>query len=68
MDNARTNICMLEQLFGSRTRTKLLRLFLMHPERAFYIRELTRLIDTQINSVRRELQNLQSGGVIRESE
>lgn len=57
---------MLEQLFGSRTRTKLLRLFLMHPERAFFIRELTRLIDTQINSVRRELQNLLESGVIRE--
>ncbi len=58
---------MLEQLFGSRTRTKLLRLFLMNPERAFFIRELTRLIDTQINSVRRELQNLLESGVIRES-
>lgn len=57
---------MLEQLFGSRTRTKLLRLFLMHPEKAFYIRELTRLIDTQINSVRRELQNLMEGGVIKD--
>lgn len=58
---------MLEQLFGSRTRTKLLRLFLMNPERAFFIRELTRVIDTQINSVRRELQNLLDSGVIRES-
>ncbi len=57
---------MLEQLFGSRTRTKLLRLFLMHPETAFFIRELTRLIDTQINSVRRELQNLLESGVIKE--
>lgn len=57
---------MLEQLFGSRTRTKLLRLFLMHSEKAFFIRELTRLIDTQINSVRRELQNLVEGGVIKE--
>ncbi|MEK7122799.1 MAG: hypothetical protein AAB855_02985 [Patescibacteria group bacterium] len=59
---------MLEQLFGSRTRTKLLRLFLMHPENAYYIRELTRLIDTQINSVRRELQNLMESGVIRDVE
>jgi len=57
---------MLEQLFGSRTRIKLLRLFLMHSEKAFFIRELTRLIDTQINSVRRELQNLVEGGVIKE--
>ncbi|MBI4239854.1 hypothetical protein HY620_02620 [Candidatus Uhrbacteria bacterium] len=49
---------MLEQLFGSKTRTKLLRLFLLNPDEAFFIRELTRKIDTQINSVRRELQNL----------
>lgn len=56
----------LEQLFGSRTRTKLLRLFLLHPDNAFFIRELTRLIDTQINSVRRELQNLADSGVILE--
>lgn len=59
---------MLEQLFGSRTRTKLLRLFLMHPEKAFYVRELTRLIDTQINSVRRELQNLMESGVIKDGQ
>ena len=38
----------------------------MHSEKAFFIRELTRLIDTQINSVRRELQNLVEGGVIKE--
>jgi len=38
----------------------------MHPEKAFFIRELTRIIDTQINSVRRELQNLLESGVIKE--
>ncbi|MDP2656136.1 MAG: hypothetical protein Q8P11_01075 [bacterium] len=55
---------MLEQLFGSRTRTKLLKLFLTNPHQAFYIRELTRVIDTQINSVRRELTNLEDCGLI----
>lgn len=49
---------MLEQLFGSKTRTKLLKLFLLNDDRPYFIRELTRIIDTQINSVRRELQNL----------
>lgn len=39
----------------------------MNQDKAFFIRELTRLIDTQINSVRRELQNLLESGVIRES-
>ena len=55
---------MLEQIFGSRTRTKLLKLFLTNPQQAFYIRELTRVIDTQINSVRRELTNLEDCGLI----
>lgn len=55
---------MLEQLFGSRTRTRLLHLFLKNPETKFFIRELTRRIDTQINSVRRELKNLRECGVI----
>ena len=55
---------MLEQLFGSRTRTRLLHLFLKNPETKFFIRELTRRIDTQINSVRRELKNLRECGII----
>ena len=58
---------MLEQIFGSKTRTRLLKLFLLNPEKVFFIRELTRLIDTQINSVRRELQNLVQCKVIREA-
>jgi len=49
---------MLEQLFGSRTRVKLLRLFLTNPTVSFYVRELTRKVDEQLNSVRRELANL----------
>lgn len=57
---------MLEQLFGSRTRTRLLHLFLKYPDRKFFIRELTRKIDTQINSVRRELKNLMECGLIEE--
>lgn len=50
---------MLEQLFGSRTRVKLLRLFLGSPNEHFFVREITRVVDEQINSVRRELQNLE---------
>lgn len=51
---------MLEQLFGSRTRLKLLRLFLTHPSEQFFVREITRRIDERLNSVRRELANLES--------
>ena len=55
---------MIEQLFGSKTRVKLLQLFYSNPNRSFYVREITRKIDEQINSVRRELANLLSMGLI----
>jgi hypothetical protein len=55
---------MIEQLFGSKTRVKLLQLFFANPNRSFYVREITRKIDEQINSVRRELANLLSIGII----
>lgn len=56
---------MFEQLFGSKTRVKLLRLFYTNPNRSFYVREITRKVDEQINSVRRELSNLLSIGIIK---
>src|ERR1700740_194718 len=55
---------MIEQLFGSKTRVKLLQLFYSNPNRSFYVREITRKINEQINSVRRELSNLLSIGII----
>ena len=55
---------MIDALFGSKTRVKLLHLFLSNPGKAFYVREITRLIDEQINSVRRELANMLAVGVI----
>lgn len=54
-----------EKLFGSKTRAKLLQLFFENPTKSFYVREMTRVIDEQINSVRRELLNLESIGVIK---
>ncbi|HEU5004959.1 MAG TPA: transcriptional regulator [Candidatus Saccharimonadales bacterium] len=56
---------MFEQLFGSKTRVKLLQLFFTNPNRSFYVREITRKVDEQINSVRRELSNLLSIGIIK---
>lgn len=55
----------VEKLFGSKTRAKLLKLFFENPEKSFYVREMTRVIDEQINSVRRELLNLESIGIIK---
>jgi predicted transcriptional regulator len=55
---------MIDQLFGSKTRVKLLHLFYNNPGRPYFVREITRTIDEQINSVRRELSNLLNVGII----
>lgn len=56
---------MIDALFGSKTRVKLLHLFLNSPGQAYYVREITRIIDEQINSVRRELSNMLKVGIIK---
>lgn len=58
----------IKKLFGSNTRAKLLGLFLNNPSEPYYVREITRLIDEQINSVRRELTNLEEIGLIQKFE
>ncbi|MFA6909355.1 MAG: hypothetical protein WC289_05785 [Patescibacteria group bacterium] len=56
---------MLEHLFGSRTRVKLLRVFLTNTDKKYFVRELTRKIGERINSVRRELDHLSSIDLLR---
>jgi DNA-binding transcriptional ArsR family regulator len=55
----------LKALFSSQTRVKLLSTFLLHPESEYFIRELTRLLGEQINSIRRELENLRRIGLVK---
>ncbi|MBQ6593903.1 transcriptional regulator [Candidatus Saccharibacteria bacterium] len=62
---SKENSTPIEKLFGSKTRAKLLKLFFENPDKSFYVREMTRVIDEQINSVRRELLNLESIGIIK---
>lgn len=50
----------------SKVRVKLLHEFLTHPTELFYIRELTRKIDEEINAVRRELIHLTAAGLLKE--
>lgn len=57
---------MLEHLFGSKTRLKVLRTFFQNPAKAFFVRELTRILDTQINAVRREIDLLIDAGLVKE--
>jgi DNA-binding transcriptional ArsR family regulator len=56
---------MVDQLFGSKTRVKLLKFFFENKGQEFYVRELTRLLGEQINSIRRELINLADAGVVK---
>lgn len=56
---------MLKKLFTSGARIKLLEIFLLNPDSEFFIRELTRKLGEQINSIRRELGNLKSLGLLR---
>lgn len=58
----------VRRLFGSNTRVKLLMLFLNNPTDEYYVREITRQIDEQINSVRRELTNLEEVGLVQKFE
>lgn len=55
---------MLNNLFSSNTRVKLLKIFLFNPEKKFFVRELTRMSNEHLNSVRRELANLEEIGLI----
>lgn len=55
----------IEKLFGSKTRAKLLELFFSNVSKSYYVREITRVIEEQINSVRRELINLEGIGIVK---
>src|SRR5438132_1273882 len=54
----------VEQLFGSKVRARLLRLFFENPKEKFFVRELERRIGSHIHAIRRELQNLETLGII----
>lgn len=55
---------MLEKLFTSKTRVKLLTIFLLNPETEMYFREIVRKVDENNNAVRRELKNLEDIGLL----
>jgi DNA-binding transcriptional regulator YhcF (GntR family) len=55
---------MLDSFFGSKARVKVLKLFLLNPEKKYYLRQLARDLGLQVNSVRRELKNLETFGLL----
>jgi DNA-binding transcriptional regulator YhcF (GntR family) len=62
--SARDNKPMLGRLLGSNSRVKILKLFLLHPEKYYYIRQIARDLKLQLNSVQRELENLEKFGIL----
>lgn len=55
----------MEAIIGSKSRVKLLTLFLLNPGEKFYVREIERLTGENINSIRRELKNLEAAGLLK---
>ncbi|MBI2052700.1 MAG: hypothetical protein HYT34_00445 [Candidatus Ryanbacteria bacterium] len=55
----------LEKLFGSQTRVRALRLFLLNPEEVFDIKTLARRLRAGRSSVKKELRLLLDVGYIR---
>ena len=55
---------MLSDLITSRSRVKLLNVFLSYPTEMFHVRELVRRTGDEINAVRRELSHLEKNGVL----
>lgn len=55
---------MLNALFVSKVRIKLLKVFLANPGKSFYVRELVRATNEEINAVRRELARMQKNGLV----
>ncbi len=54
----------LKQLLVSQTRLKLITILFANPKEIYYVRQLVRLVDEEINSVRRELDNLKKAGIV----
>lgn len=58
----------LQDFIVSKVRVKLISAFLTEPEEMFYIRELTRKLDEEINAVRRELLFMKANGLVRDEQ
>lgn len=56
---------MLKDLFISKTRVKLLEIFLSDPTQMYHVRDLVRKTGEEINAVRRELQRMENLGLVK---
>lgn len=49
----------------SKVRVKMLELFFRNPNELYYVRQITRLIDEEINAVRRELERMSEANILK---
>lgn len=55
----------LKHLFISQTRVKLINTLFYFPQEIYYVRQLVRITEEEINSVRRELDNLKKADIVK---
>ncbi len=55
---------MLEDIFISKVRVKILQLFFATPNQIYHVREIVRRVGEEINAVRRELARLEKAGLL----
>lgn len=56
---------MLKNLFISKVRISILDVYMSNIDAAFHVRALVRMLEEEINAVRRELINLESAGILK---
>jgi len=56
---------MLKDIMVSKVRVKLLQTFLYQPDEIFYVRQLVRKVDEEINAVRRELSRMEKANMVK---
>lgn len=59
---------MLKTLFTSKVRVKILKQFFLHSKEEFYVREISRILDEQVNAIRRELEALKRIWLLKSSD
>ena len=56
---------MLKTFFSSKTRVKIIRLFVNNPDEKYYLREVAKILKEPITPIRRELINLRKVGFLK---
>lgn len=55
----------ITRIFKSKVRKEIFRIFFANPDKAYYLRELERILGVPVSMIQRELRNLERGGLFR---